>query len=557
MDETPVSQLKQWYDQVKRDRRTWEPYWRDVKDFMCPQRGRFLGGEASATEVNDGARKDKLILDSTGVIALRVLASGMQSGLTSKARPWFALGHPDPALNRYRPVREWYDQVQEVLMGLFRRSNVYHGLLHSYYEMGGFGCGPLAILDHPTKTFYVRPFTCGTYYLSSNNRGEVDAFFYKEMKTVRQIAQDYPADRLPEAVKSALNAKKYEERFEVVTAVLREPERVGVKLRPLDQAASVHFMPFAREDTGFLRVSGYRSFPIMAPRWDVIDLDTYGWAPARDVIGTVMGAQNMEEDVQMLIAKAANPPMRIPPELERRGLDMSPGGLNPVANSDPSALTPLVQVTQNVQTLQYKIDRAGQDIREGMYNSLFLALLTGDNPQMTAREVAERHEEKLLMLGPVLERIHYELLDPLIERSYLLAAASNLIPPIPKELEEEPVQIEYISILSQAQKAVNVGRIEQYAQFVGSLVSVYPEMRHALRTFEAAEEYGTLIGVPARLMPSKDEYNKAVNKDQQAAESERAAAIGKDLAQGASLLSESDPANLSAALAGTIPGGVL
>jgi hypothetical protein len=51
---------------------------------------------------------------------------------------------------------------------------------------------------------------------------------------------------------------------------------------------------------------------------------------------------------------------------------------------------------------------------------------------MTATEVAERHEEKLLMLGPVIERLNNELLYPLVETTFTHMVEGGAIPPAPK-----------------------------------------------------------------------------------------------------------------------------
>jgi DNA-binding IscR family transcriptional regulator len=48
--------------------------------------------------------------------------------------------------------------------------------------------------------------------------------------------------------------------------------------------------------------------------------------------------------------------------------------------------------------------------RGAYYADLFLMLANDDRSNVTATEIAERHEEKLLMLGPVLERLHNEML---------------------------------------------------------------------------------------------------------------------------------------------------
>ena len=169
---------------------------------------------------------------------------------------------------------------------------------------------------------------------------------------------------------------------------------------------------------------------------------------------------------------------------------------------------------------------------------------------MTAREVAERHEEKLLMLGPVLERIHSELLDPVLARTYLIAYNAGLIPPPPAELEGEPVQIEYISILSQAQKAVGVNRIEQSLTFMANLAAVYPEIRHAVDPYKTLESYNNMIGVQANIFVDEKEYHEAVNAEKQQQQLAQGAATAESMANSAKIIGDADMANVNQLLTG-------
>ena len=550
---TPLARVRQHFRQLQNDRRTWEPYWRDVQEYIAPQRGRGLLS-SSASEVNNGDRRDTKRINGTASRALAILASGMQSGLTSKARQWFLLTHPDPELGRYQPVREWYDLVQEVLEGIFRKSNLYAALLHTYFEMAGFGQGALAVFSHPDKVLYCRPYTTGTYYLSADEWNEIDTFFHSEWLSARQIVQLYGRNGLPDYILNAYDNGNYEARFEVVNAMLRHPEAYGLKIGEQFDTASVHFLAGASDHGDFLRKSGYHSWPVMTPRWDAIDNDVYGWAPTRDIMGDTKMLQKMEEDALKGTAKTVSPPWRIPPELERRGLNTQPNALNVVSSMSENAVAPLHTMQFNIQQLQFKLDAVKSDIKEGLYNSLFLALLTQDNPQMTAREVAERHEEKLLMLGPVLERIHYELLDPLIDRAFTLAWDAGMIPPPPHELEGQPTQIEYVSILSQAQKAVGVNRIEQSVQFLGGMTAVYPELRHALDPFKTYQEYNHMIGVRAGIFRTEKEYNDLVSAEKKQTELAQGAEVGANMANSAKVLSDVDMANVQALLSGSSGG---
>ena len=158
------------------------------------------------------------------------------------------------------------------------------------------------------------------------------------------------------------------------------------------------------------------------------------------------------------------------------------------------------------------------------------------------------------MLGPVLERIHYELLDPLIGRTFQLAWEAGMIPQPPADLDLANTQIEYVSILSQAQKAVGVSRIEQSVQFLGSMVSVYPELRHALDPRKTYMEYNNMIGVRSEIFASDEGYRKAVAAEKQQQAQAQGLAAGESLATSAKLMSDVDPANIQQLLTGGVGG---
>ena len=54
---TPLARVRQHFRQLQNDRRSWEPFWRDVQEYIAPQRGRGLLS-SNANEVNNGERRD-------------------------------------------------------------------------------------------------------------------------------------------------------------------------------------------------------------------------------------------------------------------------------------------------------------------------------------------------------------------------------------------------------------------------------------------------------------------------------------------------------------------
>jgi len=560
MADKALERVRNHFQELENIRKSWEPTWRDVRDLVVPARGRALEG-TDPSEANTGVRHDKRINGTTSR-ALKVLSAGIQSGVTSKARQWFVLAHPDDKINEYRPVREWYEEVQKVLEGLFRRTNFYSACLHTYEEMAGFGQGAMAILEHPDSVFYCRTFTTGTYWMGADQYGEIDTFYYREVMTVRQMDQRY-GNALPEMIRSQVESGKLEEKYTVVVGIFKHPEVYGLRKSARLPVTSVHFLDKGNGSSGsdsFLRVSGYRMWPLMTPRWDVVDADVYGTAPMFDVLADTKTLQAMESDILKGAAKIVTPPMRAPSSLRRQGINAAPGGLTFVDSLAADALAPLYAVGLDINSVQAKENLLINDIKEGLYNSLFLALLMQDNPQMTAREVTERHEEKLLMLGPVLERIHGEYLDPVIQRVFQIAWDNGLIPPPPEELAGAngiETNVEYISILSQAQKAIGVNRIEQSVQFIGTLMAATPEARHMLKPFDLVTQYNNMIGTPTKLFASEEEYDAAVQQEQQQAQMAAAAPVAESMANATKAISDADMANVQQLLGGAAGGPML
>jgi len=65
----------------------------------------------------------------------------------------------------------------------------------------------------------------------------------------------------------------------------------------------------------------------------------------------------------------------------------------------------------STQHLSADIRETQERVKDAFYANLFLMMAESGPREITAREIDERHEEKMLMLGPVLERLHDELLD--------------------------------------------------------------------------------------------------------------------------------------------------
>jgi hypothetical protein len=179
-------------------------------------------------------------------------------------------------------------------------------------------------------------------------------------------------------------------------------------------------------------------------------------------------------------------------------------------------------------------------IQRAFYEDLFLMLANTDRRQITAREVAEKHEEKLLMLGPVLERLHTELLDPLIDRTFAILQRNGVLPTPPPELQEKELSVEYVSVLAQAQRLVNTGAIDRLTEFAGNAAAIWPDARHKVDISQSIDDYGEALGVNPSIIRGDDEARAMAEAEAQAAAQAQAMEQGGQLVDMAKSASETE-----------------
>lgn len=515
-----TKELQKRVEELEQARNQFKPQWEEIARYVTPGRGVF-----DDAEPNRGDRRDRDILDATPFQALTTLAAGMQGGLTSPSRPWFKLGVTDPELGDYEPVRVWLDEVERRMLHVLGRSNAYNGLHTMYAEVGAFGTGALYIEEDPTEVLRCTALTAGEYSVAFDSRGMPSEFCRTFWMSAPQMADKFGYDALSDAAQSALDNGRRGQWFRVHHLILPND-----KFSPLDEKErAARSMPWAsvyweHGKERPLRVSGYEEFPVLVPRWDVVGTDFYGRGPGWAALGESKMLQELRFDYLEAQKIAIRPPVMGPSGLKKARASLDAGAVT--FYDGPVGFQPVYQVRPDIPGQLQAIAESRQLIQRFFYADLFLMLAANDTRDMTAREVAERHEEKMLMLGPVLERLENELLDPLIERVFAIMDRMGLIPQPPEDLGGKLLQVEYISVLAQAQRMVGIEGIERLAGFVGTYAPLKPEVLDKVDFDEAIEQYARKLGVPAAVIVS-DENVAAIREQraQQQAQMEQMAAM--------------------------------
>lgn len=81
-----------------------------------------LGGARVVTGKDAAQKRSRAkIINNRVTQSLRVMAAGMMSHMTSKARPWFRLTTPDSAMAELTDVRLWLDDVTQAKYHRYRQ----------------------------------------------------------------------------------------------------------------------------------------------------------------------------------------------------------------------------------------------------------------------------------------------------------------------------------------------------------------------------------------------------------------------------------------------------
>lgn len=514
---------------LKTERASWDSHWQDLSRHILPYNGRFLSSER-----NRGARKFNTIYDSTATRAATTLSAGMMAGMTSPARPWFRLATPDPSLMEFHSVKQWLSDVTRLMLDMFQRTNTYNTLHTMYLELGVFGTSASFVMPDFNHVLRHYPLTCGEYALATNFRGEVEALYREFDVTVGQMVQEFGYKNCSATVRNLWDNHTLDKWFTVIHAVERQIPEHGKADAAGKPWLSVYF-EHANADQAFLSVSGFEDFPAIAPRWQTIGGDVYGVSPATVALGDVKQLQHQQLRKAESIDYQTKPPLQAPSAMKNHPGSMLPGGITYVDSAGPQAVVrPIWEVRADLSHLLMDIQDVRQRINGAFFADMFLMLANNDLGRMTATEVAERHEEKLLMLGPVLERLHNEQLDPLIEIGFARLLRADMLPTPPQELEGVDLNVEFVSMLAQAQRAIGVNSSDRFVSTLGSIAQMKPDVLDKLDADKWADQYADQLGVdPSLIVPServaliRQQRAQAQQAQMQAEQMQSAAATAK------------------------------
>lgn len=547
--------------QLRYERESFMSHWSDLAEYILPRRIK-----KDIQDTNSGERKNTSIIDSTATMAARTLSSGLMTGITSPARTWFKLRTDNEELNEQQEVASYFEEVATRMRNVFLRSNLYNTLPTLYADIGTFGTGLLLLEEDLEDVVIFKCLPIASYFIANDKKGEVKTFFREFQMSVRQIVEKFgmksPGDHksidwsnISEIVRNHWAHDEQETMINVNHMILANeeyrPNMIDARYKKYvsyyyEQGSSTSVSSqqnyVGSKPDKFLRESGYDYFPAFGVRWEVAGEDSYGTgSPGMIALGDVKQLQLGEKRIYEAIDQKIKPSMVGPTALRNVGTSILPGKITYFDEREGvKGFRRLFEVDFDIREMEAKQEQTRYRISKSYYEDLFLMLSTAGNRDLTATEVNERVQEKLLALGPVLERVNQDLLDPMIESTYMIMERRGMLPPIPEALEQMDYKIEYISVFAQAQKIGGVGGIERFLGFVGNLAQFDPQSVLKLNTEEIMQNYAEMLGIDPDSLRTKEEVAQIQAQMQAAQEAQARQERMANMAQTSKALSETE-----------------
>lgn len=495
MNENIAEDIVKRLNTLDSERQNYANFWQDVAKYTIPRKAYITKSR------QPGEKYAYDVYDSTAMQANITLAAGLHSYLTNPNSKWFSLRIQDEKVNQDAQVKEWLQDTEERMYNQLNSSNFNQQIHELYLDLGVFGVACMYEEEDPVDgiRFYSRDIA--EIYLCENDKEKVDTVYRKFKMTARQ-AYDKWGDNAGEVVKNFIEKKEPDKQVEFVHCVSPRYERDVNK----DDSANMPFESTYIElsKKHLIAQSGYREFPYFTPRFNKNSGEVWGSSPAMVLYSDIKMLNEMVKVLIRSAQKQVDPPLVLPHDGYLLPIKYGPAALNfRIKGSADDKIEPL-STGANISIGLEIITQWQQIVKKGYFVDLFLLLADPARKDMTATEVMQRVEEKMLILAPVLGRLMNEFLDPLINRTFaILWRTGKLLPP-PAAIQNIPYQIEYISPLARAQKLDQMKSINNFLVLVSQIATVKPNILDNMNEDEIIKDIQNLYGVNPKYLNPED-----------------------------------------------------
>lgn len=498
------------YERLAGERVNWTSHWDEIAKYIVPRKDDVYG------QLTPGQKVHNHLFDNESIKANDDLAAALHGLLTSPNDIWFGLGTGDNVLDLNDSVNKWLARSSERMIEVINDSNFQTEIHEVYTDLPSIGTTTLRVEedDDDIVRFYTQ--TIYDVQVEENNKGDIDTVLRKWCWGPRQIIQEYEKTMKLKDIKDL--EKAGDKKFDIIHEVSPRPRSMmkrgkGSKAMPW---RSIHVL----KDTGLiLRESGFEEFPYAVPRWTKINKEKFGRSCGMKVLSDIKMINSMKkvniQGAQMRMA----PPLQSPDNGFLGPLQVKPFGVNYYRAGSKDRIEPLFTGQDASFGLDY-LEYIKTSIKEGFFIDK-LRLIESD--RMTATEVIQRRDEQFRLLGPILGRLHRELLKPIIDRVFGIMYRRDMFDPMPEELMNAlerngkvKLKIQYKSPIAMAQKSIKAENFVRAVSSSSQVIEMQPEVMDNIDGDKVLRNNMKTFGVNPEVLRTEKEV-KAIREQRQAA----------------------------------------
>lgn len=497
--------------------------WGQIARYMLPRRFYpFIVGNM----YNQGLREDFAIIDRTATMAGEICAAGLMATLTDPDRPWLELGPAIPNFELDAQAKIYYEDLTERLNYIYDHSNFYESQAQMYEDLTFFGTG--CVIDYEDQETILRAFTpcMGEYMIGVNFGNDPEAFYREFRQTISQTVEMFGIENCPPDVVRMWTEKGGALQYENVIGHSIEPNfavqgagNEGVGVVPGGFTWREVYWVRGKKDFKPLSISGFHEQPHAVSRWSTQGNEAYGRGIGENMLGDTIQLQIETRQKAMSIEMVNRPPMGADVSLMNLPSSTAPGKITYMNTMNgEKKFFPLYEVKPDIPALTADIEILQQRISKTAYNDIFQMMMNlRQNVELkadiTATEVEQLTQEALMRLGPMMGRT-YGALRKRVTRHIEIMGRKGLLPTKPASLRGVPTKIDFVSMLTEARRAVKTQAIARTMQFAGSLSGAWPEARFVVDADEAIRGFADGVGANPKIVRTQDQVKAMMAQEQ-------------------------------------------
>lgn len=483
-------------EKLRSERSSWNQTLQEVSELVLPNRAAFT------TTINPADNTHHKVFDTTAIWANEQLAAGLHGFVTPSTQRWLKMNLSNEELMEDDEVVNWLGMASEIAYKYIYQPNTnFVSMSHEMYlDLGCLGTSVMYIEERPSR---LSPLRFHTFHLAEcvfdeDAEGQVNTLYRKFKWSVRKIVEKFP-DTAPAKLHEMVEKGQNEE-MELILCVKPTED---TRKQALGFAFDSVYVLVAEKV--ILSDKAFYEFPFAVPRWSKLSGEKMGRSPAMNCLYDIRMINEMSKTVLKSAQKIVDPPLMLPDEGFLMPIKTTPGGLNYYEAGREDRIEPLQTGGDIGLGLEMMNQRREQILRAFYLDSM---KLQKENKEMTAYEAAQRTEENMRAMSPMVSRLQNEALDRIIGRTISILGRLQLLPPAPKQIQGLDYRIEYMSPVSRALKMASMTGIQRMIQVVAPFMEIKPEAADKIDVDQIVDFAANTLDVPVKLIRTDKEVGQ-------------------------------------------------